>query len=271
MRKIALKVSLLAFVVSSIALYGDWYIETLQTQDAEMEVEKTWVKGSIVKVQSEFTSFVFNTKKETVLFESHRNRIYWKGSFAEFTKGVENARKIMMEKMFADLPPAQRKMMEERMKKAMQSDTLKLKISIKATGDTKTLQKYSCKAYDVYNDSKKVASFYHTDKINPFAEIDFAKIDALMEKMSMGPSSAGYKDSQEYHKYARNGHILLLEEQVEPYLPPKREEVVSLENKDVDPTFFGPSASYKPMSIEEVFLAEFAMDNEDEDDEEMEE
>ena len=262
------KLLIIVLLLGAYSLYADYFIEISHMGDGEPDSEKTYIKGSKVKSQGQLTTFVIDTKKETVLFESHRNRIYWEGSFTDFEAGVKKAKKDMMDKMFEGMPPEQRKMMEERMKKAMQSDTLKQKITIKATGKTKTFVKYECKEYEVLDDGKKIAVFYHTDKVKPYATLDMDKIDKLMNKMSFSPASHDFRSSDAYKKYNTSGLIMMVEEVAESFQPvANREEVVSLEDKELDYSFFGPSENYKPISIEELFMAEFSMDEGDEDEE----
>jgi hypothetical protein len=260
MNKNLIKVLVLLALFINAELFATFFIEKHYANGEITEIEKIWIKDSMYKIQRDNYSFIIDTKTGKVIFESHRTRLFWEGNYTEFISGFDKAKEILVAKMFESMPPEQRKAAEDAYKKAMSEDIKYPSITIEKTNKKEKISGYDCEEYIVKVDNQIVESFFHTSALDLYSGLDFATFKKIEQKMEEDPMEFHYSQTEIYQNYMYNGLIMRITDLSQPYLPTITEEVVVVDKSDFDPTLFLSSVGYHIKSLEEIFMAEFMID-----------
>lgn len=261
MTKYLIKILIISFLIFNYALFADWYIEKSINNTEKPSIEKIWVKGSTYKIQNSEISIIIDSQKETVLYEFHRSRLYWQGSFKEFNEGLELAHKKILDKKFETLSPRERKIAEKELKKKQIQDSINQNIRIIKTGKNLKINDYDCDEFEVLENGIKVETFYFTKEMNLFSGLDTIKIKNFFNNIERRFSNRNYFNSEEYQKYIYTGLIMISVDNSQSDNPIQKEEVSLIDDSEVDPTYFLPSNGYQPMLLEEILFMQYSSEN----------
>lgn len=118
-------------------------------------------------------AIIIRLDKEKMLMVDNKKKAYWEMTFAEMEAMMKGANSQLqeamkqMEKELANMPPEQRKMVEEMMGKnpMMKSEA---KVEVKKTGEKQTISKYACTKYVLKEGGNDVATVWATKDISDF-------------------------------------------------------------------------------------------------------
>jgi hypothetical protein len=115
-------------------------------------------------------------------------KTYTEMTFEEFETRVKQGRlktDEAMKKGMAEMPPEQRKMIEERMA-AMSGQHATAKVEVVETGKQKSIDGYLCTGYTVKRDGKEIETVWATRDIPNFASVrkDFQRIASLFSSIT---------------------------------------------------------------------------------------
>ncbi|MEO0245691.1 MAG: hypothetical protein ABIM82_05035, partial [candidate division WOR-3 bacterium] len=106
------------------------------------ETTNTYISKGIIVFETKENVFIFDFKKEIIRIIDHDEKSYAEGTIDEYISFIEGMHSRMMKKM-EEIPPEQRKMMEEMMK------MMQPKINIKKLDRSEKILGYNTEVYEV--------------------------------------------------------------------------------------------------------------------------
>jgi hypothetical protein len=144
--------------------------------------------GHVVIVRSNEDKLIsIDTKKQSY----HEMRIAQLEGAAHAAQGQTDAARAQMEQRMKDLPPEQRAMMEKMMPNMPGAGAKPAAVSVKNTGETKSIAGYACTKYVATQGDKTVLVAWTTKDVKGFDGLrdDWLKFQKRMSSMNrMGPS-----------------------------------------------------------------------------------
>lgn len=124
-------------------LHAGWIIKFKEEgKGIPPETTTTYISKGIVLHQSKDVVFILDFKKELIRIISHKDKSYYEGTVDEFVSSLESIH-TMMQKELEGMPPEQREMMEEMMKR------MKPEINITKKGKGEKILGYSTVIYEI--------------------------------------------------------------------------------------------------------------------------
>ncbi|MEO0240324.1 MAG: hypothetical protein ABIM83_02550, partial [candidate division WOR-3 bacterium] len=97
-------------------IHAGWIIKFEEKEKNEKpETTNTYISKGIIVFETKENVFIFDFKKEIIRIIDHDEKSYAEGTIDEYISFIEGMHSRMMKKM-EEIPPEQRKMMEEMMK-----------------------------------------------------------------------------------------------------------------------------------------------------------
>ncbi|MBN2746621.1 MAG: hypothetical protein JXR34_07820 [Bacteroidales bacterium] len=251
------------FLFFVLTLSADWYIERNMKVDDYVVLEKIYSKGPFYKETNPDNSLSVNWETEQVLFENHRHRIFWEGSFEEFQIGMQKVMQESEARMFEGYSEEERKAAEAQLKKYKENPQ-KMTFTVEASGRNENLLGYDCQEYIVRKDTNKIAAFYHSSKIHLIENQYVGKAKAFFKKLDYADAS-DFLQSEAMESYLFNGVIIKMIVYGDYTMPDEVEEYVNIQSEDIDPTFFGVTDGYSLMPLFEVLKLDLLEDEVDTD------
>jgi hypothetical protein len=136
---------------------------------------------------------ILRLDKELIISINPEKKTYTETTFKEFEAKVKDARMKSdgaMKKHLAQMPPEQRKKIEERMA-AMSGQDAETKVEVVETGKGKNIDGYSCMAYTVKRGGKEIETVWATRDIPNFVSVrkDFQRIASFFSSITGGRSA----------------------------------------------------------------------------------
>jgi len=241
MKNIFSKILVISILFISLTTTADYYIEKISENSGKNNLVKVWIKGDYIKVETEQSSKFYNRKNDSIRYESRVLNCYWEGSLEEF---------INKNKLASQVSNNEQK--KHKRKKKLKKDIAT--ITIIPLKDSTNIAGYSCQKYQVLENDKLVETFYYTNKINLFKDLNYSIINTLINPRSN--KKADYKNSDSYKDYVINGLIMKRDVEGDSATQTEHEEVMAVFNDEVVPDIFNIPDGCHPMPLEELFKAE---------------
>lgn len=120
-----------------------WIIKFEEKEkDEKPETTNTYISKGMIVFESKENVFIFDFKKEIIKIIDHDEKSYAEGTVDEYISFMEGMHSKMMERM-EEIPPQQRKMMEEMMK------MMQPKISIRKLDKSEKILGYDTNVYEI--------------------------------------------------------------------------------------------------------------------------
>lgn len=134
--------------------FGGYVYELSPTESSDAPGSRILVEGSKLKMAlagGSESDVVYDGASQELLIINHKSKSYIgldKGQIDKFSKQLSDAM-AQMEQQLANVPPAQRKMMEKMMKDRMPQMGEKIEVSVSRTGETETIAGYDTEKVEV--------------------------------------------------------------------------------------------------------------------------
>jgi len=188
----------LLLIVASTAFGQGLYWESTTTvpqMGGKATNGKNYAMPKMFKFEDDATSIIIRLDREKIYTANHTKKTYTEMTFAEMEEFAKKLKSQMggmnaqLEEKLKNLPPDQRKMMEERMSAFMPKTGAEQKVDLKATGDQKVIGGHPCRKYSAVRGDKEMASFWIASDIHGFDSmkkdwLEFSKRMASLSPMS---------------------------------------------------------------------------------------
>jgi hypothetical protein len=150
------------------------------------------------------------------IFISDRNRkLYWSGTIDEYINGIRDymaQAKVEMEESMKDIPPEQRRAIEEEMMRSRGSIEAG-RIRIEKTSDRQTIAGYRATKYRVYLDENSYQEIWVSEDLDISKDMDMKKIEDFQNRINRAVGSVYSKgtrveESSEYQSLFEKGYPL---------------------------------------------------------------
>ena len=192
-------VLLMNFAVAPLSAQGTYWESTTTGMGGEHVSQMYYLSKMFKSVTTDEDGgrvVIVRLDKEKIYTLSPKEKTYSEMTFNELEATMKKMGSEMdshmaeMNEQLASMPPEQRKMVEEMMKKQMNrggGDEVK----VEKTGDSKTISGYSCTKFLVKQDDKEMATIWTTKDLKAFESMrgDFQEFSKRM--MSMNPMTKG--------------------------------------------------------------------------------
>ncbi len=174
-------------VAVAVAHAQGFYVETIRTS-GDKAMDKFYYMPKMFKmVGSDGRISIFRIDKETVYMVNPAKKSYSGMTFAELKEMMEKSRNRigdLVGNRLAQLPPDQRKKLEEKMAALKnQSATSPVNYQVAATGESKPISGYQCQKYVVTRNGKEFETVWATKQISGFESVKKDMQD-LTDRMS---------------------------------------------------------------------------------------
>jgi len=201
-RRSVLTVLTSTLVFSAVGRAQGFYVESIHAGNDKAMDRFYFMPKMLKTVDRDGRISIFRLDKETFYNIDPAKKSYTGMTFAEM-KGMMGKAKSklgdVLEKRLEQLPPDQRKKMEERMGAMMnQSTSPNVTYQVQATGENKSISGYNCEKYIVKRNGKEFETIWATKQISGFESIKRDMAD-LTERLSSAIGTKGainlwYKD-----------------------------------------------------------------------------
>ena len=151
------------------------YWETLITQDGKNDstTSQSYYRPKMFKVtgMTDDMGIIVRLDKQLFIMINDGEKEYSQLSFEQIERMMKqvtsqfDGQLAEMEKQMANMPPDQRKMIEEMMADKMPGRKSNAKYEVAGTGDTKKISGYSCGKHVVKRDGEEIVSLWTTDDV----------------------------------------------------------------------------------------------------------
>jgi len=158
---------------------GQVYTESVTTglSQKQMNTKSYYMPKMFKMIQNSGNVIIIRLDKELMISVNNENKEYSQMNFAELEAKMKELRSKVdtamqeMQKKMAEMPPQQRKMMEQIMGKSFGLGSSGGKLEVKKSGESRTISGYACTKLVVTQDDKEVLVLWTTKDIKEFASI----------------------------------------------------------------------------------------------------
>ncbi len=190
--KQALLFAMLLICVAARA-YGQLYTESMITGlgKEQMNIQSYYMPKMVKMIHDNGDAMIMRFDKELMISVNNEKQEYSQTTFAELEAKMKEVHRKLdtamqeMQKKMADLPPEQRKMMEQMIGKSLGLGSSGGKLEVKKSGESRTISGYACTKLAVTQDDKEILVLWTTKDIKEFAAIrnDYEQLATRMASM----------------------------------------------------------------------------------------
>ncbi len=209
------------FIFLSSSARAGWLIQQVisstSPQGTSQKVGSTnYFSKNRLKAVQDGSILIINYNTGQISVSDRNRKLYWSGTIDEYINGIRDymaQAKREMEASMKNMPPEQRKAVEEEMKKAG-GPTKVGRISIEKTSDRQTIAGYRTTKYIVHLDENSYQEIWISEDLNISKDMDMKKIQDFQNKISRAVGSvysgqaAGVEGSSEYQSLFEKGYPL---------------------------------------------------------------
>ena len=222
----------LVFLCFSSSVRAGWIIEqviysvaTSSKESSKQKIKsKFYFSKNRVKSLQGNSEIIINYNRNQIFIVDSGRKLYWGSTIDEYiseiARSVAQSRK-KLEESLKNMPPEQRKAIEEEMKKqglrlpgeAKQSD-MKVQVRIEKTPDKQNVAGYDATKYKIYTDGVVYQEIWVSDEVSVYKHIDMKKMNDFQNRVNETLSSlytsggGGLESSLEYQKLLEKGYPL---------------------------------------------------------------
>lgn len=261
-----------------VVAYGGWVIEQIEYANPGAEQTKTiqYISKNRLKVVSAGNTLIMDFHKNRFTATDQGNKAYWTGTLNEYGQEVQKFQQAatglarqQMEMAMQDMPPDQRKAMEEMLKQMggpgapsqAQQPAKRPQVMVERTQETTTIAGYKATKAMVYADGKPYQEVWMTKGIDLKGDLDLKRVQGLQAKLTktIMPEISGNQAVEEdpaYEKLFDEGYPVKIVELGERGEPESVTEVVRVEKRDIADKEFQPPEGYQRVDLREFFRQE---------------
>ena len=217
-------------------------------------------------------AFILDLNAQTITQVNYEKRSYTSSTVKEFAQWIQGAQQVasehmakamkQMQEQMKDMPPEQRKMMEEMMRSQMPKtgpapqDCVEPKVELKKTGQQATIAGYPAVRYDVLADGKPESELWIASGIAAWREMDPQKLQRFASEMAKLAPRCGSVKGQ--HGFRRDDPAWKLASEGYPVRTVHRSdggvtmEVVKAESRSIPAAEFQPPAGFVRKTLRET-------------------
>jgi hypothetical protein len=181
--------------------YSQLYTENVITGlgKEQMNTQSYYMPKMFKMVHNNGDAMIMRFDKELMISINNEKKEYSQMTFAELDAKINEVRSKLdtavqeMQKKMAELPPEQRKMMEQMMGKSLGLGSSGGKLEVKKSGESRTISGYACTKLAVTQDDKEILVLWTTKDIKEFASIrnDYEQLAARMSSLMASNNRLG--------------------------------------------------------------------------------
>lgn len=165
---------------------------TVPQAGGKVTMGKNYAMPKMFKYDGDATILIIRMDREKIYTVNAEKKTYTEMTFAEMEafankmKSQMGGVKDQLREKLKDLPPEQRKLMEEKMGAYMQNAPTDQKVDLKLTGEQKVIAGHPCKKYSASQAGKELASFWVASDVRGFDNMrkDWMEFSKRMVSMS---------------------------------------------------------------------------------------
>jgi hypothetical protein len=265
---------ILLFLSSSSRTWAGWVIERViysvpvNSEGSSKQKIKSifyFSKNRLKSLQGN-SGMIVNYNNNQVFAFNPAKRLYWGGTIDDYINEINRSvsqSKERIKESLNNMPPEQRKAIEEEMKKQgirvpseADQPNMKVKVKIERTSDKKDIAGYDATRYKIYTDGVLYQELWVTEDVDVYKEIDMKKMNDFQFKVNETLSSlysgkdASVESSLEYQKIFERGYPL----KTIQFLGPNQAiiEVVSAKEIGIADSEFEVAKSFSKATLQEV-------------------
>jgi hypothetical protein len=217
-------------------------------------------------------AFILDLNAQTITQVNYEKRSYTSSTVKEFAQLIQGAQQVasehmakamkQMQEQMKDMPPEQRKMMEEMMRSQMpktgpaSQDCVEPKVEWRKTDQQATIAGYPAVRYDVLADGKPESELWLANGITAWRELDPKKIEQFASEMAKLAPRCGRQ--QHRHGFRGDDPAWKLASEGYPVRTVHRSdggvtmEVVKAESRSIPAAEFQPPAGFVRKTLREM-------------------
>jgi hypothetical protein len=211
----------------------------------------TYLEGKKIRTETEGRIWVLDFEKGLLLTINTAAKTYTEMSLDDLKEAQKQAMQWMdnlreqMEQSMKEMPPEQKAAMQKKLDslpQGMSGDEKPAKIKVKATGEEKKINGYSCKAYDVYEDGAVTTRYWLTSSVS--TEV-FDTYQKELSKWLEGMGPLGVNRLREWEHIQGKGFPIKVT-RLKPIAGKVvfNREIVKVEEKSLSEDLFQPPKDY---------------------------
>jgi hypothetical protein len=212
----------------------------------------TYLQGKKIRTETEGRIWVLDFEKGLLITINTAAKTYTEISLNDLREAQKQAIEWMetlraqMEERMKAMPPEQKAAMQKKldyMPQGMFRSEESAKITVKATGEKKKINGYSCEAYDVYEDGELATRYWLASSIS---SEDFDVYQKELSKWLEGIGPIGVNRLQEWDHIRGKGFPIKVK-RLKPIAGKMafNREILKIEKKSLSESLFQPPKDYK--------------------------
>ncbi|MBI3329199.1 MAG: DUF4412 domain-containing protein [Nitrospinae bacterium] len=261
-----------------VAACAGWVLEQIEYANPGAERTRTvqYISKNRLKTVGAGNTFIMDLHQNGFTASDQENRVYWSGTVHEYIQEVQTFQQTasdlarqQMEEALKDLPPDQRRAMEEVIKQRegpgvpppAQQPAKRPQVTVERTQETTLIAGYKATKAMVYADGKPYQEVWLANGIDLKGDLDLKRMRGLQAKLSKAimPESPGGQAVEEdpaYEKMLDEGYPVKIVELGERGEPESVTEVVRVEQRDIPDKEFQPPEGYRRIDLRAFFREE---------------
>jgi Domain of unknown function (DUF4412) len=258
--------------------WAGWVIEQIEYANLGAEGAKTvqYIAKNRLKTTSDGNSFIMDFAKDQFIATDQANRVYWSGTVDDYVREVKafqqaanDLAREQMEEAMKEMPPDQRKTMEDLLQQMRASGTpapvqavgKRPLVKVAQTGDTAALAGHAATKSMVYADGKPYQEVWIAKGVTLKADLDLRRLRGLQAKLTQAimtdlPRRQPVEEDPTYEQLFEQGYPIKIVELGEGGEPESVTEVVRIEKRDIPEREFHVPEGYRRIDLHEFFRDE---------------
>jgi hypothetical protein len=255
-----------------------WVIEQIEYANAGAEGTKTtqYISKNRLRTEGDGNTFIMDFPKNLFIATDQENQIYWSGTVDEYVQEVQrfqqaasNLAQQQMEEAMQEMPPGQRKAMEDILQQmrsasaAPQAPSLTKRpmVRVEQTAETTTIAGHRASKITVYADGKPYQEVWLVRDISLKSDLDLKQTRGLQARLTQAiitdiPTRQTVEEDPAYEAMLEQGYPVKILELGEHGEPEAATEVVRIEKRDISDKLFQPPEGYRRIDLRQFFQEE---------------
>ena len=255
-----------------------WVIEQSEYANPGAEGTKTiqYISKNRLKTVGEGNTFIMDFARDIFIATDQENRVYWSGTVDEYVQEVRkfqqaanNLVRQQMEEAMKEMPPDQRKAMEDLLQQMRdsgtpspsQQPTKRPEVKVESTAETATIAASKATKIMVYADGKPYQEVWLAKGTTLKADLDLKRMRGLQAKLTQAimadiSSRQAVEEDPAYEKMLDQGYPVKVVDLGESGEPESTIEVTRMEKRDIPDKEFQPPEGYRRIDLREFFQEE---------------
>ncbi len=239
-------------------LGAGWLItEINQDQFGSYTMQSTFIHYNKVRIETPESIVIVDIDQGEICLIFPVKMLYWKGIPTDLRDGIYESLERQVQVLLQQLPPRERKAMEEEFQEMMDlfgNDTLQSNfyrlIALVETDETDEIAGLNVRRHDVLLDSASFEQVWLTTDVKPYSNTDLEAMLELMQVITKPTIVTAYRNSAEYISLIKGG--LVMRSVVPSPFGQSVSEVSSVREANIPDDFFHPPADYRQAGLTEV-------------------